>query len=66
MEIDISGRHFHVLDALKAYALEKVSKLDKYSLKIENAHVVFPKGFRQFVIPRRCLELPAFFKGPVN
>ena len=40
MEIDISGRHFHVTEALKDYAAEKVRKLDKYALKIENAHVV--------------------------
>ena len=40
MEIDISGRHFHITDALKEYAAEKVRKLDKYSLKLEHAHVV--------------------------
>ena len=41
MEIDISGRHFHVTEPLKKYALDKVKKLDKYSLKIETAHVIF-------------------------
>ena|SRR3989338_1892337 len=41
MKIDITGRHFQVLDALNEYAAEKVKKLDKYSLKIEAAHVVF-------------------------
>ncbi len=40
MEIDISGRHFHVTDALKDMATEKIKKLDKYSLKIETVHVV--------------------------
>ncbi len=40
MEIDISGRHFHISDALKQYASDKVSKLDKYSLKLETVHVV--------------------------
>ena len=41
MEIDISGRHFHVTEPLKEYALEKIKKLDKYSLKLESVHVVF-------------------------
>ena len=40
MEIDISGRHFHVTEALKEYITEKIKKLDKYALKIESAHVV--------------------------
>lgn len=41
MEIDISGRHFQVTAPLKEYALEKVKKLDKYSLKLESVHVIF-------------------------
>ena len=40
MEIDISGRHFHVTEALKDYTTEKIEKLDKYSLKLESAHVI--------------------------
>ena len=40
MEIDISARHFHVSEALKDMISEKAAKLDKYSLKIESAHVV--------------------------
>ena len=40
MEIDITGRHFHVTEALKKYAAEKIQKLDKYSLKLEMVHVV--------------------------
>ncbi len=40
MEIDISGRHFHVTEALKDYLIEKVKKLEKYSLKIESVHVI--------------------------
>ena len=40
MEIDISGRHFHVTEALKDTITEKIQKLDKYSLKIETVHVV--------------------------
>ena len=41
MEIDISGRHFHVTEPLKQYASDKVVKFDKYSLKIEATHVIF-------------------------
>ena len=41
MEIDISGRHFHVTEPLKEYAVEKIKKLDKYSLKTESVHVIF-------------------------
>ena len=40
MEIDISGRHFKVGQALKDYIDAKVRKLDKYALKIESVHVV--------------------------
>jgi len=41
MEIDITGRHFQVTEPLKKYVTEKIEKLDKYSLKMESAHVVF-------------------------
>lgn len=41
MEIDISGRHFQVTDALKKYVSEKIEKLDKFALKIEGVHAVF-------------------------
>ena len=41
MEIDVSGRHFHVTEALKEYAVQKIQKLEKYSLKTESIHVVF-------------------------
>ena len=40
MEIDITGRHFHVSEALKDYATQKALKLEKYSLKLEAMHVV--------------------------
>ena len=40
MEVDISGRHFHVSASLKDYILGKIRKIEKYSLKIESAHVV--------------------------
>ena len=40
MEIDISGRHFKVTEPLKETIEAKVSKLDKYSLKLESVHVV--------------------------
>ena len=41
MEIDITGRHFHVTDALKEYATDKIKKLDRFALKLETVHVVF-------------------------
>ena len=40
MEIDISGRHFQVTEALRDMITEKIQKLDKYALKIETVHVV--------------------------
>lgn len=40
MEVDISGRHFQVTDGLKEHILGKIQKIDKYSLKIESAHVI--------------------------
>lgn len=40
MEIDISGRHFHVNESLRDMIREKIQKLDKYSQKIESAHVI--------------------------
>lgn len=41
MDVDITGRHFDVSDGLRDHALKKITKLDKYSLKIEAAHVIF-------------------------
>ncbi len=42
MQIDISARHkFKVSDMLRAYVLEKMPKLERFSLKVESAHVVF-------------------------
>lgn len=40
MEIDITGRHFHVTEPIKQYVTEKIEKLDKYSLKLESVHVI--------------------------
>ncbi len=40
MEIDISGRHFQVAEALKDTITEKIEKLDKYRLKLESVHVI--------------------------
>ena len=47
MEIDISGRHFQVTAPLKNYIVEKIKKLDKYSLKIESVHVIL--GVQKFI-----------------
>ena len=41
MNIDITGRHYQVSDMLKQYTQDKMDRLDKYSLKIESAHVIF-------------------------
>jgi putative sigma-54 modulation protein len=40
MEIDITGRHFQVTAGLKEHILSRIGKLEKYSLKVESAHVV--------------------------
>lgn len=40
MEIDISGRHFHVSEPIKQYVTEKILKLDKYRMKLESVHVI--------------------------
>ena len=40
MEIDITARHFQVTDPLKNYISDKTEKLDKYLLKLEQAHVI--------------------------
>ena len=41
MDIDISGRHFDVTPGLKDHVMKKMEKLDKYSLNIVAAHVIF-------------------------
>lgn len=41
MQIDIAGRHFAVTEGLKDHVMAKMQKLDKFTLKIESAHVVF-------------------------
>lgn len=41
MNIDITGRHFHITEGLRDHALARMGKLDKYTLKIEHAHIVF-------------------------
>lgn len=40
MKMDISGRHFQVTPALKEYVTGKIEKFDKFSLKLEQAHIV--------------------------
>ncbi len=41
MIIEISGRHFHVTDALREHVTQKIQKMDKYALKIVAVHVIF-------------------------
>lgn len=40
MKIQITGRHVDVTDALKSYAEEKVSILEKFSQKILKIHIL--------------------------
>ena len=40
MDIDISGRHFKLTPGLRDHVIQKLHKLEKYSLKIEAAHVI--------------------------
>ena len=48
MKIDISARHFQLGGALKDHIEGKVDRLEKYSLKIEKAHVILEvQKFRQ-------------------
>lgn len=39
MRVTITGRHFELTDALKARIEEKLAKLQRFSLKISEAHV---------------------------
>jgi len=42
MKIDLSGRHgYQVSEMLRDYVDEKMSKLDRFSLVLESAHVIF-------------------------
>lgn len=48
MDIDIAGRNFDITEGLRGHVLNKMRKLDKYSLIIVSAHVVFAvQKFRQ-------------------
>jgi len=40
MKITITGHHFDLDDALRAYATEKLGKLTKFSTNIVDAHAV--------------------------
>lgn len=37
--IDVTGRNVHVTDAMKAYAIEKVRKVERFSNKIIDIHI---------------------------
>lgn len=41
MEIDIAGRHIAITSGLRDHVMGKMQKLDKYTLTIVSAHVVF-------------------------
>jgi putative sigma-54 modulation protein len=38
--ITVTGRHLHVTDAMKDYAIEKISKLEKFGIRIIDVNVV--------------------------
>ncbi len=40
MEINITGRHFQVTEAMKDHIIDKMQRLDKFSSKLESARVV--------------------------
>lgn len=67
MEIDVAGRHFHVSEPLMEYAIEKTRKLDKYTLKLEHAHVIFEvqkyAHIAEIVLTGKNLRLAAKGKG---
>lgn len=44
MQTQITARHFHASDNLKAYASERVNKLERYYDGITNAHVILSNG----------------------
>lgn len=43
VRITISGRHVDLSDALKSYAEEKASKLERYYDRVHSAEVIFDK-----------------------
>ncbi|MDD5644998.1 MAG: ribosome-associated translation inhibitor RaiA [bacterium] len=40
MNISVTGRHVSITDPMKEYARDKFSKIDKYELRITDAHVI--------------------------
>lgn len=44
MEITVSGKHLDITDPIREYAIEKVSKLDKYYDQIQNVEVIADKS----------------------
>ena len=44
MELNVSGRHMEITDAIRAYASDKVSKLTRYYDRISSIEVVIDKG----------------------
>jgi putative sigma-54 modulation protein len=40
MQINISGRHLEVTDALRDYVISKIERLDHHHDRITNAHVI--------------------------
>ncbi|MCK4946774.1 MAG: ribosome-associated translation inhibitor RaiA [Candidatus Aureabacteria bacterium] len=40
MDITVTGRHVSVTEPMKEYAKEKFSKMDKFTLRINDSHVI--------------------------
>ena len=50
MKISITGRHMHVHDSVKEYALEKAGKLDRYNDQIQHTEIIVAnEGDRKLV-----------------
>jgi putative sigma-54 modulation protein len=50
VKISITGRHMHVHDSVKEYALEKAGKLDRYNDQIQHTEIVVAnEGDRKLV-----------------
>ncbi len=49
MQITITGRHVEIPDSVKKYAEEKISKLEKYSRRLIEAHIIIEKQKERFI-----------------
>ncbi|MFH1777854.1 MAG: ribosome-associated translation inhibitor RaiA [Candidatus Omnitrophota bacterium] len=63
MQLTITARHFDVTDAINKHIREKIQKLDKYALKILQAHVILDiqkyRHIAEITISAKKLKLTA-------